>query len=47
VDILHEMIALSPRHPWALERLVEEHRRAGHTELADHYAKRLGDAAPY
>ncbi|MFW6057901.1 MAG: ribonuclease H-like domain-containing protein [Persicimonas sp.] len=47
VDILHEMIALSPRHPWALEHLVEQHRRTGNTGLAEHYAKRLGDTAPY
>lgn len=47
VHKVHEMVALSPRNPYALEKLVEHYRRRGESALADHFAKRLGETSPY
>lgn len=44
---LLEMVALSPRHPFALERLVDVYRRVGQPELAEHFARRLDEACPF
>lgn len=45
--LLHELVALHPRHPYGLEQLVALHEREGRPKLARHYRSRLRDAAPY
>lgn len=47
LHILHLMVALSPRNPYALEKLVSYYRRRGEPAIADHFAKRLDEIAPY
>jgi len=47
LPILHELIAIHPRHPYGLEKLVTLHEREGRSRLARHYRSRLRDAAPY
>ncbi|QDG51625.1 hypothetical protein FIV42_12965 [Persicimonas caeni] len=47
VHRLHEMVALSPRNPFALERLVDYYRGTGDAALADHFAKRLDETSPF
>jgi len=47
VPILHEILALLPRHTFALEKLTNYHRNEGDTRLADHYESRLRDVAPF
>jgi hypothetical protein len=44
---LHEMLALAPRHPFALEKLVDHYRRTDQPALAEVFAKRLKDASPF
>ena len=47
VGLLHEMVALAPKNPYALEKLIAHYRRAGDSALAAHFEKRLGETAPY
>jgi len=45
--LLHELVALHPRHPFGLERLADLYENEGERELADHYRSRLREAAPF
>lgn len=47
LPLLHEMLALSPSHPWALKHLVSHWTERGESTLATLYADRLAAAAPY
>jgi uncharacterized protein YprB with RNaseH-like and TPR domain len=47
LPILHRIVALVPRHTYALEKLVEIHRQRGEDRLASHYRTRLRDATPF
>lgn len=44
---LHEMLALAPRHPFALEKIVDHYRQTSQPELARHFEKRLQDISPF
>ncbi|TDP75174.1 ribonuclease H-like domain-containing protein [Bradymonas sediminis] len=44
---LHEMLALAPRHPFALEKIVDYYRQTQQTALARHFEKRLQDVSPF
>ncbi len=45
--LLHEMVALSPRNPFALEKLVAYYRQNGQPGLAEHYERRLQESSPF
>jgi hypothetical protein len=47
LPFLHEILALLPRHSFALQKLVDFHRDNGHRQLADHYESRLRKVAPF
>ena len=47
LPLLHELVALLPRHPYGLEKLAEYHRRRGDHELVKHYEGRLRDVMPF
>lgn len=44
---LHEMLALAPRHPFALEKIVEHYRQTQQPALCRHFEKRLQQISPY
>lgn len=44
---LHEMAALAPRNPFALEKLAEWYRRDGQPEIGAHFERRLGETSPF
>ena len=46
-DLLHRIVALTPDHPWALERLVKLHEARGEAKLAGHYRARLQKTSPF
>ncbi|GEM_PF-2982169 len=46
-DLLHRIVALTPDHPWALERLVKLHEARGEAKLASHYRARLQKTSPF
>jgi uncharacterized protein YprB with RNaseH-like and TPR domain len=46
-NLLHRIVALSPDHPWALERLVDLHQSRGENRLASHYRARLKKTSPF
>lgn len=45
--LLHEIAAIHPRHPFALEKLVELYKRKGNRTLERHFRSRLRDVTPY
>lgn len=45
--LLHEMVALSPSHPWALKHLAAYWGARDEQQLATLYADRLAAVAPY
>jgi uncharacterized protein YprB with RNaseH-like and TPR domain len=45
--ILHELLALEPRHVWGLRRLAELYRETGRDDLAAVLERRLDEEAPY
>lgn len=45
--LLHELVALHPRHSFGLEKLAQLHDREDNPELARHYRSRLREAAPF
>jgi uncharacterized protein YprB with RNaseH-like and TPR domain len=47
LSILHEMVALAPRNPFALQALVAHYRENGDSALSNHFEKRLGKASPF
>ncbi len=47
LPLLHEILALLPRHSFALQKLVDFHRDRGNRQLADHYESRLRKVAPF
>lgn len=44
---LFEILAFAPRHPFALETLVAHYRQQNQPQLAEFFAARLQDAAPF
>jgi len=44
---LHEMLALAPRHPFALEKIVEHYRQTHQPALWRHFEKRLQEISPF
>jgi hypothetical protein len=46
-NLLHRIVALSPDHPWALEKLVGLHESRGEDRLASHYRARLKKTSPF
>ena len=47
LPVLHEIVAILPRHAFALEKLAKFHRRNGDGKLANHYENRLRDVSPF
>lgn len=47
LPLLHEILALLPRHSFTLQKLVDFHRDRGNRQLADHYESRLRKVAPF
>ncbi|MFB6264611.1 MAG: ribonuclease H-like domain-containing protein [Bradymonadaceae bacterium] len=47
VPALERIVALAPRHSYALRALAKWHRRQGDRELAEHYRARLDRLSPY
>jgi uncharacterized protein YprB with RNaseH-like and TPR domain len=47
VSTLHEMVALAPRNPFALQALVDHYRQTGEAALAAHFEKRLSEGSPF
>jgi hypothetical protein len=47
LPLLHEMVALAPHHPYALEFLVSHHRTRGEKHLVELYEARLKRGSPF
>ena len=47
LDLLHQIVAIAPRHAFALRKLVEIYREKGDQTLVKVFKRRLDDVSPY